>query len=59
MNSRRSNDKGGTIRKKRADTKMATIEKTYGKDFGVRSYAKLGNYLKKNGYNSLSELLKK
>lgn len=46
------------IRQKRSDTKMVTIEKTYGKDFGVRSDMKLGNYLKKAGYPSLSKLLK-
>jgi len=45
------------IRKKRIDTKMGTIEKKYGKDFGVRSDKKLGNYLKDKGYGSLSELL--
>ena len=36
---------------------MGTIEKKYGRDFGVRSDQKLGNYLQKQGYNSLSELL--
>lgn len=46
------------FRKKRGDTKMGTIEEKYGKDFGVRSDKKLGNYLKEKGYNSLSELLK-
>lgn len=47
-----------TISQKRSDTKMKTIERTYGKDFGVRSDMKLGNYLKKAGYPSLSKLLK-
>ena len=47
-----------SYRKKRSDTKMGTIEKKYGKDFGVRSDKKLGNYLKEKGYKSLSELLK-
>lgn len=45
------------IRKKRVDTKMQTIEKTYGKDFGVRSDMKLGSYLRKAGYPSLGKLL--
>ncbi len=45
------------FRKKRSDTKMQTIEKKYGKDFGVRSDKKLGNYLKEKGYDSLSDLL--
>lgn len=44
-------------RQKRSDTKMGTIEKKYGKDFGVRSDKKLGNYLKEQGYPSLSKLL--
>ena len=47
------------FRRKRSDTKIGTIEKKYGKDFGARSDQKLGNYLKKTGYSSLSELLKK
>lgn len=47
------------FRKKRSDTKIGTIEKKYGKDFGVRSDKKLGNYLKEKGYSSLSQLLVK
>ena len=46
------------IRVKRSDTKMGTIEKKYGKDFGVRSDKKLGSFLKESGYPSLSKLLK-
>lgn len=46
------------FRKKRSDTKIGTIEKRYGKDFGVRSDKELGSYLKEKGYKSLSELLK-
>jgi hypothetical protein len=45
------------FRKKRSDTKIASIEKKYGRDFGVRSDKKLGNYLKDKGYGSLTELL--
>ncbi len=45
------------FRKKRSDTKIGTIEKKYGRDFGVRSDTKLGNYLRKQGYPSLSKLL--
>lgn len=48
----------GQFRRKRSDTQMGTIEKMYGKDFGVRSDKKIGNYLKEKGYNSLSQLLK-
>ncbi len=47
-----------SFRKKRADTKMGTVEKKYGRDFGVRSDKKLENFLKEQGYPSLSKLLK-
>lgn len=46
------------FRKKRSDTKIGTIEKTYDVDFGVRSDKKLGKYLKEQGHVSLSKLLK-
>lgn len=46
------------FRQKRSDTKMGSIEKQYGRDFGVRSDKELGNYLKDKGYGSLSELLR-
>lgn len=42
---------------KKANTKMATIEKKYGKDFGATLDKKLDNYLKEKGYKSLNELL--
>lgn len=47
----------GQFRQKRSDTKMGSVEKKYGADFGVRSDKKLGNYLKEQGYPSLSKLL--
>ncbi|MEA1937052.1 MAG: hypothetical protein U9N04_02990 [Patescibacteria group bacterium] len=46
------------FRRKRKDTQMGTIEKMYGKDFGIGSDKELGNYFKEKGYKSLSELLK-
>ena len=49
--------KSGQIRRKRADTNMGTVEKEYGRDFGVRSDKKLGNYLEEQGFSSLSKLL--
>ena len=49
--------KTGKFRQKRGDTKMGTIEKMYGKDFGIRSDKELKNCLKEKGYTSLSELL--
>lgn len=45
------------IRQKRSDTKIGTVEKKYNRDFGVRSDKKLGNYLKEQGFPSLSKLL--
>lgn len=50
--------KAKTFRRKRTDTKIGTIEKKYGRDFGVRSDKKLGSYLREKGYSSLSELLR-
>lgn len=50
--------KSGTFRRKRGDTKIGTIERKYGRDFGVRSDKKLASYLKEKGYSSLNELLK-
>jgi hypothetical protein len=51
------NKKSSAFRQKRSATKMSTIEKNYGKDFSVRSDMKLGTYLRKVGYPSLSRLL--
>ena len=38
--------------------KISTIEKQYGVDLGVKGNMKLGNYLTKQGYPSLSKMLK-
>jgi len=48
-----------SIRRKRNDTKIGTIEKKYNLDLGVRSDMKLGNYLKREGLHSLSKLIYK
>ncbi len=45
------------FRQKRSDTKIGTVEKQYGVDFGVRTDMKLGNYLKEKGLPSLSKAL--
>ena len=58
MTNKRRKTLNGTIRKKRKDTHIGTIEKKYGKDYGVRSDMHLSTYLRKNGYSSLSKLLK-
>ncbi|XOA43046.1 MAG: hypothetical protein ACKKMO_01060 [Candidatus Nealsonbacteria bacterium] len=49
--------KKSQFKRKRSDTKIGTIEKQYGVDFGVRDDMKLGNYLKKKGFPSLSKAL--
>lgn len=57
----RMRDQDGEIRKKRSDTKVETLRKTYGPDFakGYRSDAELGTVLKKEGVGTLDQLIKK
>jgi hypothetical protein len=57
----RMRDRDGEIRKKRSDTLVGTLRDEYGEEFaaGYRSDAKLGTVLKKEGAESLDELLKK
>jgi len=57
----RMRDKDGEIRKKRSDTLVGTLRKEYGENFaeGYRSDAELGTILKKEGLESLDQLLKK
>ena len=57
----RMQDKNGEIHKKRSDTLVKTLRETYGESFadGYRSDAKLGTVLKKEGLESLDQLLKK
>lgn len=59
MRGDRSRTQSGELREKRGDTHAGTIEKQYGKDFGVRSDMHLDTLLQKNNVNSLSQLLKK
>jgi hypothetical protein len=57
----RMRDHDGEIRKKRSDTLVDTLRDTYGPDFakGYRADAKLGTVLKKEGVDTLDQLLKK
>lgn len=57
----RMRDQDGTISKKRSDTLVRTLREEYGDGFapGFRSDAKLGTVLKKEGLESLDQLLKK
>lgn len=56
----RGRDKDGTIRRKRSDTLVGTLRKEYGPGFakGYRSDAELGTVLKKEGADSLDQLLR-
>ena len=58
MSKMRPRTNKGTFRPVRQDTKVGTIEKRYNVDLGVRSDMKLGKYLSKKGYPSLSNMLK-
>lgn len=53
----RSRNQDGQLRDKRDDTHMGTVEEEYGRDFGVRSDMKLGNYLKQHHIKSLNDLI--
>ncbi len=57
----RMRDQSSEIRQKRSDTKVETLRKTYGDDFakGYRSDAHLGTVLKREGVESLDQLIKK
>lgn len=56
----RHRDADGEIHHKRSDTLLKNIRKEY-PDFapGVRGNMKLGNYLDREGFESLSEALKR
>lgn len=55
----RSRNPHGPLREKRGDTYVETIEKQYGKDFGVHGDMHLDTLLEKRGYKSLNDLLHK
>ena len=57
MKGHRSRNQDGQLRDKRDDTHMGTLERQYGRDFGVRSDMHLGTYLQQSGYKSLNDLL--
>jgi hypothetical protein len=54
-------DRSGEIRKKRSDTLVSTLPEEYGADFakGYPPTAKLGVVLKKEGVETLDQLLRK
>jgi len=57
----RCQDSDGEIRRKRGDTRVASLRDTYGEDFaaGYRSDMKFGTLLEREGAESLSELVKR
>ena len=57
----RQRDRDGEIRKKRRDTKVDTLRKEYGPNFakGYRGDAQLGTVLRREGVDSLDQLLRK
>ena len=46
------------FRRKNANTKVENVESTYGVDLNARGDAKLGNLLKKRGFDSQSQLIR-
>jgi hypothetical protein len=59
MRGDRSRNDTGELRHKRGDTHVGTVEEQYGRDFNARSDMRLDTLLKREGADSLSELLKK
>jgi len=59
MKGPRARTEDGTLREKRSDTQVDTIEKQYGVDFGVRGDMLLGTLKEREGVETLKELLKK
>jgi len=57
MRGYRSRNEGGELRQKRGDTHTGTIEKQYGHDFDVRSDMHLSKLLKREGVESLNDLI--
>lgn len=57
MRGPRARNQNGLLRDKRDDTHVGTIEKTYGRDFGVRSDMELGTLLQRTGKKSLNDLV--
>lgn len=57
MKGYRTRNDNGQLRDKRDDTHIGTIEKQYGKDFGVRSDMHLGTFLKEHDIKSLNDLI--
>ncbi len=46
------------FRRKNANTKVGNVESTYGVELNARGDAKLGNLLRKRGFDSQSQLIR-
>jgi hypothetical protein len=57
MRGHRARNQGGQLRGTRDDKRVDTIEKQYGRDFGVRGDMHLGTLLARLGYDSVHALL--
>jgi hypothetical protein len=57
----RHRDRDGTIERKKSNTKVETLRREYGSDFGgdIRRDAHLDTLLERTGCDSLSEYLRK
>jgi len=59
MKGERSRNEDGELRRKRGDAHVGTIEEHYGVNFGVRSDMHLDTLLKREGAESLDDLLRR
>jgi hypothetical protein len=57
MRGYRGRNEDGELRQKRGDTHVGTIEKQYGRNFNVRSDMHLSELLKREGVESLNDLI--
>lgn len=57
MRGNRSRTEHGSLREKRGDTYIRTIEEKYHRDFGVRGDMHLNTFLERNGFRSLHDLI--
>jgi len=57
MRGPRSRNQSGSLRAKRGDTKIGTIEHRYGLDLGVRNDMRWDTYKEKTGVASINDLI--
>ncbi len=57
MRGDRSRNQNGLLRDTRDDKHVGTLEKQYGRDFGVRKDMHVGTLLEKTGMESVNDLI--